>query len=477
MTPPTTRKSRRESVSHQLQRLISGRARSDARAEAVMFRGVQRRLVLWYGGVLAAILLLSGVVLYSAMQQELLGPVDNVLAKGAQAMQRETIEHGVEPCEAPLFAVQGIPYIACYDATGSLIAAPGPSSAVPAFLSTSLAAQTLNPGATGAAQDTIDGGNGLGSIRRYALVVRDATNTRIVAVAQVGVGISDRSAALNTLLTLLLEIGALTLIGAGVGGRFLSGRALEPARLAFARQQRFIGDAAHELRTPLTLLRADAEVLLRGRERLQPDDVALVQDIVTETQHLSMLATNLLTLARLDAGSYHLERDVVNLTDVATSVVRRARRHAEERRITLTAEGGGDGPVLVVGDRGLLDQAALILLDNAIKYNRPGGAVTLRVSRVGQQARLDVQDTGEGIPDEHLSRLGERFYRVDKARSREAGGAGLGLSIARGIAAVHQGALQLASAPGHGTSVTLTLPAAAATPRERLAAPSHSGRR
>jgi len=120
----------------------------------------------------------------------------------------------------------------------------------------------------------------------------------------------------------------------------------------------------------------------------------------------------------------------------------------------------GVEPLLVIGDRMLLEQVALILVDNAIKYNHPDGQVILRTSSDGTKAVLEVCDTGIGIAQEHLPHLGERFYRVDKARSREGGGAGLGLSIARSVASAHGGTLSLSSTPGAGTTARLSVPAA-----------------
>jgi signal transduction histidine kinase len=113
--------------------------------------------------------------------------------------------------------------------------------------------------------------------------------------------------------------------------------------------------------------------------------------------------------------------------------------------------------VIVLGDGEALEQVALILLDNAIKYTPAGGTITVRTARVDGRAEVVVQDTGIGIPSEHLPHLGERFYRVDKARSREAGGAGLGLAIAFRIAEAHGGSVQIDSAPGRGTSAVLSL--------------------
>ena len=313
--------------------------------------------------------------------------------------------------------------------------------------------------------DTVDGGNGIGPIQRYALAVHDPNDGDLIGIVQVGIPIQGQITALQDLATLLLLLGVLTLLGAAVGGIILSRRALAPARLAFERQQAFIGDAGHELRTPLTLMRADAEVLLRGRDRLDPDDAALLEDIVAEASHMSALATSMLTLARLDAGAQQMERDVVDLSAVAADVVQRAEALAAEKQVTLALEA--PEKLLVLGDRGQLDQAALILLDNAIKYNQLGGSVTLRAYRSGPRACLEVRDTGIGIPAEHLGRLGERFYRVDKARSREAGGAGLGLAIARRIAAAHDSTLTFASTPGEGTTATLALPIATEKPAPR----------
>ncbi len=303
----------------------------------------------------------------------------------------------------------------------------------------------------------------MGQIQRYALVVQDPTvKNAILGVVMVGMPIQGQLDALHDLLYALLIVGTLTLLGAAVSGFLLAQRAMAPARLAIERQQEFIADASHELRTPLTLLRADAEVLLRGRKRLPPDDAELLEDIVDETAHMSDLTTNLLTLARLDAGSMAVEHDLIDLGDVASQTIRRAQALASERDIRLTnLTQPTSEPALVVGDRALLERAALILVDNAIKYTQAGGAVTVRVARAGSQATLTVSDNGPGVAPEHLKRLSERFYRVDKARSREMGGAGLGLAIARGIVETHKGTLTFASEVGKGLMATLTLPAAA----------------
>jgi signal transduction histidine kinase len=444
------------------QLLRSRLLRRPADPSAALFGRIRWRLTLLFATVLAALLLASGTVLYFGMRQTLLGPKNTILQSENHELSEHWLRDGRVPCLGPPDAVlhgQPIAFVACYDSSGKPLAAIGPSNDATGFLAGSLAQSALS---SGSAYDEIDAGGYLGQVRRYATVVHDPNTQAVVGVVISGVQIGDTIAALNTLQSLLLLVGALTLAGATIGGYFLAARALAPAKLAFARQQVFIADAAHELRTPLTLLRADAEVLLRGRERFSPDDAALLEDIVTETGHLSALSTTMLTLARLDSGALRHERDIVDLATVAASVVQRARALAEERAITLTL--GATAAAQVIGDRELLEQAALILVDNAIKYGGAGSAVEVSVAPKDSAQRLLVHDTGPGISAEHITHLGERFYRPDKARSRAAGGAGLGLSLARGIMDLHDGALIVESAPGKGTTAILSLPSARATP-------------
>jgi signal transduction histidine kinase len=207
-------------------------------------------------------------------------------------------------------------------------------------------------------------------------------------------------------------------------------------------------------------------LVVEDEQRLVAEDAALLEDIVAEANHMSRLATNLLTLARLDNRLPQQEHEVVSLAELTQETARRVQALAEQRGITVQVENTHDP--YVIGDPVLLEQAVLVLLDNAIKYNRQGGRVSVHTAVQDEQALLEVRDTGIGIAAEHLPHLGERFYRVDKARSREAGGTGLGLSIARGIAAAHAGRLSLSSTPEQGTTVTLALPLADGTQYENL---------
>jgi len=265
--------------------------------------------------------------------------------------------------------------VACFDQNGILQQNGNTAQLPSAFLTNTIAKTALQ---AGMATDRVDGGRTVGQIYRYALAVPNQTGNGYVGVVVIGESIQTQESALSLLLLLLLTIGGMTLLGAGLGGLFLANRALVPARLAWTKQERFIADASHELRTPLTLLRADAEVLLRSREHLATEDAALLDDIVTEANHMATLATNMLTLARLDNNSSHQEHEVVNLTEVALAGVRRVQALAEQKGISVHVES--NDRALVIGDPTLLEQAVLALLDNAIKYNRLSGRVTVRTA-------------------------------------------------------------------------------------------------
>src|SRR5436190_5876161 len=443
------------------------KSRLSQEAGASMFQGLRIRLTLWYCGVLGVALVLFGVALYFGTQYFLLTPIASDAAMHGLVHQNEWYTNSVSQA-CPALGQQGQfgpprgqgfqrpEQVACFDQNGNLLAGQNTTSFPSAFLTNSIVKTALQTGQP--ANDIVDAGGSTGQIYRYALVVPNQTGNGNAGVVLIGESVQPQEAALSLLLKLLLGIGGVALLGAGVGGLFLANRALEPARLAWTNQQRFIADASHEPRTPLTLLRADAEVLLRAREHLAAEDAALLEDIVAEANHMTILASNLLTLARLDNRSFHQEHEIVDLADVARVGARRVQALADETEISVQAEA--NEAVLVIGDPTLLEQAVLALLDNAIKYNRRGGRVIVRTAVQQGQALLEVRDTGIGIAAEHLPHLGERFYRVDKARSRQAGGTGLGLSIAHSIFVAHEGTLHLSSVPEQGTTVMLTLPLA-----------------
>jgi len=224
---------------------------------------------------------------------------------------------------------------------------------------------------------------------------------------------------------------------------------------SFAESRRFTADASHELRTPLTALRTEVEVAL-GKALTQTQVFGVLENVLEEIVRMSRLTDQLLALSRRDAGVEQLVATPLDLPILVAGVVDALRPLAEAKDVQLRFEG--ESFVAVPGDEGRLRQVFINLLDNALKYTPPKGTVTVRVGRQGGKAFVAVADTGIGIPPEHLPKVFDRFYRVDAARSRADGGTGLGLSIARSIVTAHQGSIEMASAPGQGTTCTVTLP-------------------
>jgi heavy metal sensor kinase len=224
---------------------------------------------------------------------------------------------------------------------------------------------------------------------------------------------------------------------------------------SFEQLRRFTADASHELRTPLTAIRAVGEVGLR-EERAGAEYREIIGSMLEEVDRLAHLVDGLLTLSRADAGTVLLARVPDNLGDVVREVVGQLGTLAEEKRQRLTVES--PERVMARIDRTVLRQALVNLMDNAIKYTPEGGEVRIIVRDGAQGPTIDVSDTGRGISAEHRDRIFDRFYRVDRGRSRDLGGTGLGLSIARWAVEANGGRLELESEDGAGCTFRLSLP-------------------
>lgn len=230
---------------------------------------------------------------------------------------------------------------------------------------------------------------------------------------------------------------------------------IERLERSFAEVKRFTADASHELRTPLTALRTEAEVALAGDP--SPEDYrALVESILEECERLTRLTDQLLSLAREEAGVALHTDETVDWGQLVQGVADTLRPLAEARGVTLTCAAAAG--CALEGDPVRLRQVPMNLIDNAIKYTPPGGTIRVEVSLTDTGLVLTVTDTGIGIAPEHLPRVFERFYRVDKARGRERGGTGLGLSIVRSVVAAYGGTVSMASNPGDGAECVVTLP-------------------
>lgn len=459
---------------------------------------IRTRLTLWYGGILALILLLFGGALYTILHGSLLSGIDRTLARTAAQVQASARRQIAITPPFNWEEVITLPPLDVFAAPGVFVQVRHPNGTV-AATSANLLGQELPELPGSDAEQVLKGAVDLRTVRVGTVRVRLRSEAivadgRAVGMLQVGASLQQVDEALVRLLRLLLAGGGLGLLLAVLGGSLLSRQALAPIsrvtetarriahtddlgeRIAapgvqdevgrlvstfnemldrlqrlFQGQQRFITDLSHELRTPLAAIRGNLEVLQRGAgadpEMLQES----LRDIEREVARLSRMVADLLALARADAGM-HLERRPVQLDALLLEVYREARHLARGIEVRL----GSEDQVEIEGDPDRLKQLLLNLVDNALKFTPPGGTVTLSLYREGPWACLSVQDTGPGIAPEDLPHLFERFYRGRTAGRR--GGMGLGLSIARWIADEHGGQITVETRAGEGSTFTVWLP-------------------
>lgn len=224
---------------------------------------------------------------------------------------------------------------------------------------------------------------------------------------------------------------------------------------SFEKQNRFVSDASHELRTPISVIRGYADVI----DRWGKNDPAVLQESIdairTETESMTALIERLLFLARGDSGSIRLSREIFDVKELLEEVADESRLLKTGHTLNVAAQTG----VCLCADRRLIKQALRALIDNSIKYTPSDGKISLTAEQDRDGIRVTVRDTGIGIGQEEIPNIFDRFYRVDKSRTREkGGGSGLGLSIVKWIGEVNNGSVQVNSEPGQGTSVTLLFP-------------------
>ncbi len=331
-----------------------------------------------------------------------------------------------------------------------------------------------------------------------------------VYTVEMGVPAADAVETLSQFRSYLLMFAPLLLLAAAGGGYWLSRRALSPvdalvqtaravsgtnlnSRLqklatgdelqrlsdtlnemldriesAFLRITQFTADASHELRTPISLIRTEAELALR-RSRGEAEYKESLRHILLEAERTTALIEQLLSMARADSGRETLHLEPVDLRQTLVSVVAGWQQVATIRNLQFSSRLD-TSEIFVTGDETLLRRLLDILLDNAFKYTASPGSVQLRLELQGENAVISVQDSGEGIAEEDQSKIFERFYRVDQARSRAQGGAGLGLAIAQWIVMQHRGSVSVESRPGQGATFRVELPMIAAQARNPLPA-------
>ena len=414
------------------------------------------RLTAWYASTFLAILLLLGAGLLVAVRRQISDQLHDSLRAATAELIRAARTREAESASAHGAVVDAVEELRIPDRSLYLLdgdGAPVKPEHPPAW------ARELARRAT---DDGIDDERDAGrdeAVLVHAQRFRLANGEAMVAVAAANqVELEDRYA---TLIATFGGAAMIALLLVAAGGWLLARRSTLPAERTIAYMRRFMADAAHELRTPLAVLRSRTEIALQQR-RDAGAYVSALEGIGEDTQRLTRIVEDLLTLARADADERPIERKRVYLDDIALDAATAMREMAEAKGVELSVDELEEAAV--IGDAALLGQLVMILLDNAVKFTPAGGAVRLTISSDSGRAVMSIVDTGSGIPEEQIGRVFERFYRGDPARTHRTddgtrGGAGLGLAIARWIADAHGAQITLDSTLGTGTRANVTFPA------------------
>ncbi len=453
------------------------------------------RLTLWYLAIFAGAQLCFGVGMWFVLRQDLYSVADDALTAQiedlttflkTQKKKNMTVAKLREEASEAYALEHSGDFLQVYDEDGNWI-----------FRAPTLEQNRFAPVAPAAVKGPSFQNRQLGSKPFRFITQRIEVNGRSFTV-QTGVPTDQIIATLSLFRRYLLMLAPLLLFAAASGGYWLSRKALRPvdaiARTArsigggnlgdrlekiatgdelqrlsdtlnemlariessFLRVTQFTADASHELRTPISLIRTEAEIALR-KSRGDAEYREALRHILLEAEKTSSLVEELLTLARADSGRENLHLTFLDLRSVIAETASEWRQLVESRNLQFTqAIADCELPVLV--DRRTMQRLLAILLDNAVKYTPPPGIVELLLEARDEKAVITVRDSGIGIATEDQTRIFERFYRVDKARSRELGGAGIGLAIADWIVQQHRGSVTVQSSIGNGSTFYVELP-------------------
>lgn len=261
---------------------------------------------------------------------------------------------------------------------------------------------------------------------------------------------------LGDLFIVLAVTGALGLIFAFLGSLYMANRSLIPIKESWNQQKNFIADASHELRTPLSVIETTLDLLESKKDKTIESQLKWIENIQAENKRMSRLVSDMLFLARTDSDQVLLEMKTFSLNAALLEAYIPFEAVAMQKGIQLDPFEGPE--VEFYGDEARIKQLAVILIDNALKYTPAGGRVGICLKDLGEAVEMIFTDTGVGIDKEHINKVFQRFYRVDKARSRNEGSVGLGLSIADWIVKQHHGHIRVESSKGMGSTFHIYLP-------------------
>jgi heavy metal sensor kinase len=461
---------------------------------------IRLRLTLWYSAVLVAILAAVGVFVVARLHVSLARSADESLAARAQVIGQAISQGGAHEFATstdhpalPSIALSNV-IAQLIDQNGAVLDAAGENVPERSLLTRADLERALHA----PLRETVSGPT-KGRPRYRILAARISAPGMEHDVLVVGSEAEDIQRTIRGVIVLLLLAAPVALVLAAGGGWTLARAALRPvdvmtktaasidaaspqhaipvpatsdelSRLAstlnemlgrlhgsLEEERRFSADASHELRTPLGIMSTEIDVALRS---IPAGDGArpTLESVREEVSRLSRIVENLFVLAQLDESDGIGNRQPIDLLDLVRDATSRFEFAARNRGISLRIDGGD---VTVMGDPDALALSVANLVDNAIKYTEPSGKVHVVVERRDADAVITVADTGIGIPATDLTRIFDRFYRVDRARSRRTGGAGLGLAIVRRFVEAHGGSVEATSEPGRGTSIVVRLPCAA----------------
>ena len=444
------------------------------------FKSIRTRLTIWYLMVIVVLLLVFSGVAYFMLDHNLYQNLDNSLQTRSTELILST---------SSIIAQQANELRLSFDSNGNLMREYGPL--IDPTSIKGLVQQALLGQKTYMTAMTTDKQN----VRLYATTFRVPFSNQllVLVVGQLTTGVTG---VLDTFRYVLVITAVGVIVLAGIGGLFLASRVLKPveqitrtaqkieesdlsqriavknddelgrlastlndmiARLeeAFNRQRQFTADASHELRTPLAIMQAEATLAL-SKERTEDEYKKSLETISQESTYMSSVIGKLLFLARSDAGKEQFNFEDVDLKDLITGLSTNVEALASDKGIKFTVDAQEN--LVVSGDKVKLRQLFINILENAVRYTPADGNISVSLVRKDGGALAIISDTGIGIPPENLPHIFERFYRVDKARSRVDGGVGLGMAIAKYIADSHKGKITVESEVGKGTIFNVTIP-------------------
>lgn len=261
---------------------------------------------------------------------------------------------------------------------------------------------------------------------------------------------------LNNLITTFLFVGLISIIILGIISYMIAGRSLVPIKKSWKHQKEFVADASHELRTPLTVIQTNLDVALSDEEGTIKENYEWINNAYTECDKMSKLINDLLLLAKIDSKQINLNVKNFNISNLSNEVLNVMKPLINNKDLIL--ENKISKNININGDEDRIRQLMIILLDNAIKYTPEKGKIKIDIYESKSELNIVIKDTGIGLSEKDIDNIFNRFYRVDKARSRDEGGTGLGLSIAKWIVDVHCGSIRLESKLNVGSTFIVKIP-------------------